>query len=94
MCKVFVWCAFSFCFFPSIGFGQNASSGKYEGANLSIEIVPDRGVYTGTIRLGGQAFPLTAPDEAGQPAGMFRIQGERFNFKPTLQVERTRLGPV
>jgi hypothetical protein len=85
MSKVFVWCAFSFCFFPSIGFGQNAFSGKYEGANLSIEIVPDHGAYTGTIRLGGQAFPLTAHEEAGQLAGTFRSQGESFNFNATLQ---------
>lgn len=59
-------------------------SGKYKGTNIDLELQADGAAYTGTMTVGGKAFPINASAQAGKLAGKFEVDGTKFDFTASL----------
>jgi hypothetical protein len=66
-------------------------AGMYQNERMSIELVAAaNGVYTGTIHLGANDFPLQGRVDGIQLRGTFKSQGSEYPFTASRQDEIIR----
>lgn len=75
----------------SVVMAENAYAGRYMGDGLVAEIKAGASGFTGTLKMGTQAFPLTASEVAGCLAGRFKSGEDEFKFEAVLQSDKLTL---
>jgi len=71
--------------------GADRFAGRFTGEGLTLEAHGDQASYTGTIKLGDDAFEFTANENADGLAGSFTTPDGQFDFRATLKGEALTL---
>src|SRR5579859_869373 len=67
-------------FGPRLGHSAERFAGRFQGDGLSFEAQGNQGTYTGTIKLGENAFQFTATEKGNELLGQFQTQDGQFDF--------------
>lgn len=58
--------------------------GVFRGGDLAVTLTKSGTLYSGSITQGGKVFPLSASTEGNTLRGMFKVEGNEFEFSATL----------
>jgi hypothetical protein len=71
--------------------GGDPFVGAFAGSEISLELSPAKGGYSGTLTFQGQPYPVKADAKGGQLSGTFAASGQNYPFEASVQGNQLNL---